>query len=106
MNIWLVMLLGGLVTFGTRLSFMFIFSHSNLPEWLRSALRYVPPAVLSAIILPEILIVDSKIDFSLSNVRLLAGLVAILVAWRSRNALVTILVGMAALFLFKLLLSN
>jgi len=104
MNIWLVMLLGGLLTFGTRLSFIFLFSHSNVPEWLRRSLRFVPPSVLSAIILPEILIVNNKIDFSLSNVRLLAGLVAILVAWRSRNALVTILVGMLALFILQWLL--
>ncbi len=104
MNIWLVMLLGGLLTFGTRLSFIFLFSHSNVPEWLRRALRFVPPSVLSAIILPEILIVNNKIDFSLNNVRLLAGLVAILVAWRSRNALVTILVGMLALFVLQWLL--
>ena len=101
MNIWLVMLFGGLLTFAIRLSFIFMFSHAGIPEWLRSALRYVPPAVLSAIILPELLIRNNQIDISLGNTRLLAGLVAIIVAWRTRSALVTILAGMAALYLLQ-----
>lgn len=101
MNLWLVMLLGGLLTFGTRLSFIFLFDHAGIPEWLRRGLRFVPPAVLSAILVPEILIVDSRIDVSLTNFRMLAGLAAIIVAWRTRNALVTILTGMAVLFLLQ-----
>jgi branched-subunit amino acid transport protein len=41
------------------------------------------------------------VDISLQNFRLLAGLLAILVAWRSRNILLTILIGMAALLLLQ-----
>ncbi len=106
MNIWLVMLVAGLLTFGIRLSFIILFSHSAMPAWLQRTLKFVPPAVLSAIILPELIINNNKFDFSLGNARLLAGVVAILVAWRGRNALVTILVGMAALFLFTWLLPH
>jgi ABC-type multidrug transport system ATPase subunit len=36
--------------------------------------------------------------------RLLAGLVAIVVAWYSKNTLLTIVIGMLALFLFQWLL--
>ena len=39
-------------------------------------------------------------DLSTANAELLAGLVAIAVAWRLRNAFVTILAGMLALHLF------
>jgi branched-subunit amino acid transport protein len=101
MNIWLVMILGGLLTFGIRLSFIYLFSHSNLPAWLRSGLRYVPPAVLSAIIFPEIFLQNGELAISIYNVRLVAGIVAALVAWWTRNALLTILAGMAALFLVQ-----
>jgi branched-subunit amino acid transport protein len=101
MNIWLVMLIGGLITFGMRFSLIFLFGKFQIPETMRKALHYVPPAVLSAIIFPELFYRSSQIDFSLGNTRLLAGMVAILVAWFSKNTLFTILAGMIALFLLQ-----
>ena len=101
MNIWLVMLLGGLVTFAIRFVLIYLFGRFEIPETMRKALHYVPPAVLSAFIFKELLIKDDVINVSLDNHRLFAGVLAILVAWFSRNTLVTILTGMAALFLFQ-----
>src|SRR5215207_11572853 len=104
MNIWLVMLLGGLITFGMRFSLIYLFGRFEVPPTLRKALHYVPPAVLSAIIFPELLLHDGAVDLSLGNIRLLAGLIAILVAWISKNTLITILAGILALFLLQGLL--
>ena len=104
MNIWLVLLLGGLITFLIRFSFIYLFGKLRVPETVRRALHYVPPAVLSAIVFPELFIQDDVLSLSLENVRLLAGLFAIGVAWFSRNTLVTILAGMAALFLLQWLM--
>lgn len=101
MNIWLVMALGGLVTFGMRFSLIYLFGRFQVPETMRRALHYVPPAVLSAIIFPELFLRDGILDLSMGNIRLLAGLAAMLVAWFSRNTLVTILAGMAVLFLLQ-----
>lgn len=103
MNIWLVFLLGGLLTFGMRFSFIYLFGKYEIPETLRRALRFVPPAVLSAIVVPELLIQSNRLDLSLTNFRLLAGIVAVLVAWKTRNTLLTILAGMIALLLLQLL---
>jgi len=97
MTAWLTMLLVGLGTYGTRLSFILLFGRRDIPAVVRRALRYVPPAVLTAIIFPELLLPDGEFDLSLGNERLLAGLVATLVAWRSKNVLLTIIAGMAAL---------
>jgi branched-subunit amino acid transport protein len=104
MSIWLVMLLGGLITFAIRFSFIYLFGKFHIPETVRKSLHYVPPAVLSAIVFPELFLQDGMLDISLQNVHLLAGLVAVLVAWYSRNTLLTIVVGMLALFLFQWLL--
>lgn len=101
MNIWLVMLLGGLVTFGMRFSLIYLFGRFQVPEMMRRALHYVPPAVLSAIIFPELFLSEGTLDVSLGNTRLLAGLVAVLTAWFSRNTLVTIIAGMTALLLLQ-----
>lgn len=69
---------------------------------MRKALHYVPPAVLSAIIFPELFLHDGTMNLSLDNTRLLAGLIAIIVAWVSKNTLITIIAGMIALFLLQL----
>jgi branched-subunit amino acid transport protein len=102
MNIWLVMLLGGLITFAMRFSLIYLFGRLEIPAVLRRALHYVPPAVFSAIIFPELFLEEGVLDISLGNPRLLAGLVAIAVAWFTKNTLVTILVGMAVLLLIQL----
>jgi branched-subunit amino acid transport protein len=101
MNIWLVMLLGGLITFAIRFSLIYLFGRLHIPETVRQALRYVPPAVLSAIIFPELFFNEGTLNVSFENTRLLAGLIAILVAWVSRSTLVTIIAGMLALFLLQ-----
>ena len=101
MNIWLVMLFGGVITFGIRFSFIYLFGRFHIPETIRKALHYVPPAVLSAIIFPELFLQNDKLNLSLDNTRLLAGLVAMLVAWFSKNTLFTIIAGMLALFLLQ-----
>ena len=54
MNIWLVMLVGGLITFAIRFSLIYLFGRIHVPEAMRRSLHYVPPAVLSAIIFPEL----------------------------------------------------
>ncbi len=104
MNIWIVMLLGGLLTFGMRLSFIFLLGRLNVPDAVRRPLRFVPPAVLSALVLPDLLMPSGHLDLGIANYRWLAGLVAIVVAWRSRNILLTILAGTAALILLQVLL--
>jgi branched-subunit amino acid transport protein len=104
MNIWLVLLLGGLITFGMRFSLIYLFGRFKVPEALQKALHYVPPAVLSAIIFPELFIRNDIVDMSLDNHRLLAGLVAILVAWFTKSILITILAGMLALLFLQFFL--
>lgn len=103
MNIWLTLIAAGLVTYATRLSFIVLLGRREIPALLLRALRFVPPAVLTAIIFPELLMPGGEMDVSLSNVRLLAGLVATLVAWRTKNAMLTILVGMLALWVLQAL---
>ena len=98
-NIWVVMFIGGLITFGMRFSLIYLFGRFEVPETMRKALHYVPPAVLSAIIFPELFIQNGVFSVGLENTRLLAGIIAIITAWISRSTMITILVGMATLFI-------
>ena len=103
MNLWLIILGMGLVTFGIRLTPIVLLGRIEIPLVIQRALRFVPPAVLTAIIVPELLYTNDRLNLALSNARLLAGLLAIVVAWRTKNALVTIAVGMIALWVISAL---
>jgi branched-subunit amino acid transport protein len=102
MNIWIIMVVLGTLTFLTRFSFILLLEKINLPRPLQRTLRFVPIAVLSAIIAPELLFTNGSFITTLANPRLLAGLVATLVAFRTRNVLVTIAAGMAAFWILKI----
>ena len=102
-QIWIVMLALGALTYAIRLSFVFLFGNWQPPEVVKKGLRYVPVAVLTAIFLPELLLQDGAFSFSLANPRLIAGLLAILVAWRTKNALWTIALGMTAFWLLRMI---
>ncbi len=93
-----IFLLAGLATFATRLSFIALLGRVEPPLLVRRALRRVPPAVLSALIFPDLVVRGGAPDLSPGNLRLVAGLVAVGVALRWRNVLLTIAAGMAALW--------
>lgn len=102
---WLpVFLAAGLVTFATRLSFIALLGKVEVPPLLTRALRFVPAAVLSAIIFPELMVREGAVDISPGNPRLLAGALAVLVALKTRSVTWTIALGMAALWLLQALL--
>lgn len=99
MNAWLMVIAAGVLTFLTRLSFIALLGRLNPPVWLTRLLSFVPPAVLSAIIFRDVLIQNGALISTVANPKLLAALVAGGVAWRTKNALLTILVGMVVLLI-------
>ena len=103
MNIWVVMIITGMITYAFRLSFIILFEHKDLPPALQRWLRYVPSAVFAAIIFPEIFVRDGSVVLSSDNSRLFAALIAAIVAWRTKNVLLTILIGMAGLLIIKVI---
>ena len=96
--VWLLFLLIGLGTFLQRLSFIFLIGKFSMPEWLRRALRFVPASVLAALVFPALTHPGGVLDLSFGNFRLLAGLAGALVAWRTRNVLLTLAAGMLVLW--------
>ena len=100
MTLWLIILGMTLATFGQRASFLLLPPHVQLPALLRRALRYVPAAVLTAIWAPELMLQKGVLDIALGNERLLAGIVAIAIAWRFRVTFGTIIAGLVALHFF------
>ncbi len=91
----------GLITFSIRLSLFLLPERVTLAPWILRALRYVPAAVLSAIIVPELVLPGGTFDLSLGNERLIAGVAAAVVAWRTRNVLLTVGVGLVLLWVLQ-----
>jgi branched-subunit amino acid transport protein len=103
MTIWLIMIALAIGTFLIRVSFIALLSDRALPPLLSRALRFIPAAVLSALVVPQILTRNNALQISLSNPQLVAGIAATLVAWRTRNVLATILIGMLVLWVLQYL---
>ena len=101
--LWITLVAIGLITFAWRVSFIALWQRLSIPDFVERALRYVP-AVLAAIVAPELIAPNDVIELSLGNERLLAGLAAGIAAWRTQNMFATIGVGMATLWVLQGLL--
>ncbi|HXJ08563.1 MAG TPA: AzlD domain-containing protein [Burkholderiales bacterium] len=103
-SLWITLAGMALVTYLARSSFLLLPPGVQTPALLRRALRYVPAAVLTAIWAPELALQSEVLSLSPHNERLLAGAVAIAVAWRYRLTFATIVSGLLALHFFDWLL--
>jgi branched-subunit amino acid transport protein len=102
---WVVVVAVGALTYLSRLSFIALFNRVRMPLLVSRALRYVPAAMLTAIIVPAVALRGSAApDLALEYAKLAAALVAALVAWRTRNPAATIVSGMAVLWIAQWLL--
>jgi branched-subunit amino acid transport protein len=103
MKLWLTVVGMGLITWTLRASMMAGLGDRELPEWLKRALPFAPPAVLTAIVITQVLKGASggPLQISLGNERIYAWLIAAAVAWKTKNVVATLLVGMLALWLLK-----
>ncbi len=92
MNIWLTFFGMFLVTYGVRalpLAAVRVKPSLSFEQFL----RYVPPAVFAALIVPELVVPKGRLDFGPA---FFAGIIGALVAWRTHNMALTILAGVGA----------
>jgi branched-subunit amino acid transport protein len=93
----------GALNYLSRLSFIAFFSRREMPPLLARALRFVPPAMLAALLVPMILTPTlGGADETLA--RVIAAVLAGVIAWFSRSEMITIGAGMAALWALKAVL--
>ena len=100
LHAWLLVAMLACISFVTRGSFIVLLADAKLPPVLQRSLRFVPAAVFPALVLPDMAWVKGTLDLSLANPQLAAGIIAGAVAWKTRNTLITILVGMSLLHLW------
>jgi len=89
------------VTFFTRFAAPALLRRTGIPEWLERWLEHVPTAILTALIVPALLLPRGYLDLSPQNHYLLAGIIAAVAAYKSRSILLTLAVGMAAMLVLR-----
>jgi branched-subunit amino acid transport protein len=101
-----ILLIAGmtLVTFIPRYGVLALLGRLEMPKPMLRVLRYVPVTVLSAIIFPDLLLKNGSLNLALNNSFLAAGIIATLVSWRTKNLLLTVIIGMVALWVWRALI--
>lgn len=103
MNLLLLIAGMAVVTMALRLSFLALSGRWQLPLLAQRALYFVPVSVLVALTLPDLIFIAGSYDWSLGNGRIVAAVAATFVAWRFKNVLLTLVVGMGLLYTFQAL---
>lgn len=91
------------VTFGVRYPVLAIFSRVQFPDVVIRALRFVPVAVLTAIVVPALMMPEQTLNLTLQNAYLIAGIISVGVAWYTKKLLPTIVIGMGLFLLWRAL---
>lgn len=84
------------LTFLTRY-LMIALLDREIPHRLKLWLRFIPPAILSALVTPALFVQNSQVY--LEPAVIATALVGTLAAWKTRNVFLTILAGLAAYWL-------
>jgi branched-subunit amino acid transport protein len=101
--VWGVIVAIGVLTYAIRLSFIALFGYlDEIPPNLQRALRYVPAAVLAALVLPSFVTLEPGAG-GLAADKLVGGGLAVAVAWRTENVFATMAAGMGALWVMRFL---
>ena len=92
-------LVGGmmLATFIVRYPIFAFSSQIELLPQLIEALKYLPPAILTAIVVPAVLISnENRVWLNYNNAKLAGAIAAISISWQTKNLLAVIIGGMLA----------
>ena len=92
-------ILMALVTYLTR-SAVFILD-IKIPNELEKFLKYVPFAILSALIFPSLIIADNKLFLNTNNHHLIAGIITIIIAATFKKPILSVICGMGIILTLK-----
>ncbi len=99
-EIWLTIVLMGLVTYLPRFLPLVLLSRLSLPEWFQLWLKYVPASIFGALIFSEVFVRQEGLNLAANNIYLLASLGVFVVAVKTKSLALSIALG--ALFFWLL----
>jgi branched-subunit amino acid transport protein len=102
-EIWLTIAGLTLLTIVTRNAFLVLGGRVTLPTRVQHALRFAPACALVALVVPEVVLQSGALAISVSNPKLVASLVAIVIIVATRRTVAAIALGMLAYTMVRLL---
>lgn len=82
------------ITFGLRFVMFAMAGKITFPIWMQQALKFVPAAVLTAIVIPSVVMPMGEVDISFHNAYLIAGILSLFICLLTNSLLKTIFWGM------------
>jgi len=104
LKLWAVIFVVGALNYVSRVSFIALFSRRTMPPLLARALRYVPAAMLTALVLPMVVDAGAAGEAWLTP-KVIAAVIATVVAYWKLGTLWTLGVGMVALWTLQSLIT-
>jgi branched-subunit amino acid transport protein len=105
LKIWLMIVIVGALNYLSRLSFIALFARREMPPLLARALKFVPAAMLTALIVPMVVSPSSLSAAGDTAAKVIAAAIAAVAAWRLRSPLAVIVIGMVALWIGKAIMA-
>ncbi|WP_125573474.1 AzlD domain-containing protein [Levilactobacillus huananensis] len=103
-HFWLI-ILGFVVAFIPRFVPLMLFTKRAIPEWFNEWMKFVPVSLFTALVVKDIFIDSSSYGLVLTNYPLMiAAVIVIYIAYRTRSMAVSVVVGLAGVFLLSMFL--
>ena len=91
-----------IVAYIPRLFQMLYFTHRKVPSWFSDWMKYVPVALFAALAFKDVFITHEHLDIAW-NIKIAAMILVAGVAYKTRSMALSVLTGLASVFLLSML---
>ena len=99
MNIWISIIIAGVINYLSRLGSVLLIKPERLNENTKKILSYVPSAVFPAIIFPAVFLNESNTIVQINDPKIIGFIVSIIIAYLSKSIITTIISGLLSYWL-------
>ena len=99
MNIWISIIIAGIINYLTRLGSVLLIKPERLNENTKKILSYVPSAVFPAIIFPAVFLNESNTIVQINDPKIIGFIVSIIIGYLSKSIITTIIIGLLSYWL-------
>ena len=99
MNIWISIIIAGILNYLSRLGSVLLIKPERLNENTKKILSYVPSAVFPAIIFPAVFLNESNTIVQINDPKIIGFIVSIIIGYLSKSIITTIISGLLSYWL-------
>ena len=99
MNIWISIIIAGIINYLTRLGSVLLIKPERLNENTKKILSYVPSGVFPAIIFPAVFLNESNAIVQINDPKIIGFIVSIIIGYLSKSIITTIISGLLSYWL-------